>query len=213
LKLDPIDLTILRELSLDGRASFREIARRTTLSTPTVSSRFERMVHAGLIQKFVPVFDLETSEVSGMTALVSINVPISKIEKTSKVLARMPEVIGVYLTGVVGNILLKIGVPNMRALQRFITGQELQKLDAKVEDSKIITKIVKDEQSFPFVENYQMNLKCDLCKGEIANPKPYTIKLGAVRYYFCCKTCKAAYLEKHGSRIRALSKNSVEIEG
>jgi YHS domain-containing protein len=58
----------------------------------------------------------------------------------------------------------------------------------------------------PFTDDVHMKLSCDLCKGEITSNTPYTIRVASTRYYFCCKTCKATYLQKHGDRIRSINK-------
>ncbi|MGH9879376.1 MAG: AsnC family protein, partial [Nitrososphaerales archaeon] len=43
MHLDKIDIGIINSLMQDGRKSFRQIARETKVSTPTVESRFSRM--------------------------------------------------------------------------------------------------------------------------------------------------------------------------
>jgi|SRR5579872_6117324 len=212
MKLDPLDLIILKELSADGRASFREIGRRASLSTPTVSARFERMKRAGLIRKFVPVFDLEASEDSGITAFVSVKVPSSKIARAAEELAHLPHLTGIFMTASPNNLMLKVSLPSAQSLQRFMTGNELKKLGLEAIDSMIITRTVKDEQPLPLAGQFQMKLKCDLCKDEITTAKPYTIRVAATRYYFCCKTCKGAYLDKHSSRIKVLNKKLNQTE-
>jgi len=209
MKLDPLDLIILKELSADGRASFREIGRRASLSTPTVSARFERMKRAGLIRKFIPVFDLDASEdSSGIIAFVSVKAPTPRLARVAKELAELPQVSSVFMTASPSNLMLKVSLPSTQSLQRFLTGDELRKLGVEPIESMIITKTVKDEQPLPPAGQFQMNLKCDLCKGGITSSKPYTIKVAATRYYFCCKTCKSTYLDKHSSRIRALNKKN-----
>ena len=74
--------------------------------------------------------------------------------------------------------------------------------------SQIIIETVKDERPLPFMDEIHMKLSCDLCKGEITSNTPYTIRVASTRYYFCCKTCKATYLQKHGDRIRSINKAS-----
>lgn len=58
LKLDKIDVDIIRSLMEDGRKSFRKVSREVGVSTPTVKSRYERLVSAGLIRAIVPDLDL-----------------------------------------------------------------------------------------------------------------------------------------------------------
>jgi Lrp/AsnC family leucine-responsive transcriptional regulator len=57
LRLDTIDIAVLRSLLADGRKSFRQISRETKISTPTVKARYERLVRIGLIKAVVPFID------------------------------------------------------------------------------------------------------------------------------------------------------------
>ena len=56
--LDDTDVAILKSLMEDGRKSFRAISRETKVSTPTVKSRYERLVNIGLIKSVKPEIDL-----------------------------------------------------------------------------------------------------------------------------------------------------------
>ncbi|HJT47391.1 MAG TPA: AsnC family transcriptional regulator [Nitrososphaeraceae archaeon] len=62
LQLDDYDVSIIRSLLKDGRKSFREISRETGITTPTVKSRFTRLVNVGFIKSVSPIFDLSTVE-------------------------------------------------------------------------------------------------------------------------------------------------------
>ena len=59
LNLDDVDRKILRELQKDGRASFRDISARTSVSTPTVSSRVQAMVDVGLVRGYSTLLDAD----------------------------------------------------------------------------------------------------------------------------------------------------------
>jgi DNA-binding Lrp family transcriptional regulator len=56
--LDDTDVAILKSLMEDGRKSFRAISREIKVSTPTVKSRYERLVNIGLIRSVKPEIDL-----------------------------------------------------------------------------------------------------------------------------------------------------------
>jgi DNA-binding Lrp family transcriptional regulator len=58
VNLDDIDVAILKSLMEDGRKSFRAISREIKVSTPTVKSRYERLVNIGLIKSVKPEIDL-----------------------------------------------------------------------------------------------------------------------------------------------------------
>jgi DNA-binding Lrp family transcriptional regulator len=59
--LDKIDMTILREMLTNCRASYREIARKTGLSPNAVKNRVEKIIEAGAITRFVVRLKTESS--------------------------------------------------------------------------------------------------------------------------------------------------------
>ena len=56
-ELDDIDIGIVNSLQEDGRKSFRQIARELDISTPTVQTRYRRLVNIGLIKSVSPIID------------------------------------------------------------------------------------------------------------------------------------------------------------
>jgi DNA-binding Lrp family transcriptional regulator len=56
--LDTIEIAILKSLMENGRKSFRAISREIKVSTPTVKSRYERLVNIGLVKSVKPEIDL-----------------------------------------------------------------------------------------------------------------------------------------------------------
>jgi DNA-binding Lrp family transcriptional regulator len=59
VELTGADMAVLKALLKDGRKSFRQISRETKISTPTVKTRFDRLVNAGVIQSVVPIIDFD----------------------------------------------------------------------------------------------------------------------------------------------------------
>jgi Lrp/AsnC family leucine-responsive transcriptional regulator len=62
VKLDDTDQAIIRVLENDGRKSFRQIARETGISTPTVKARFNRLINIGFLKSVSPIFDFSKVE-------------------------------------------------------------------------------------------------------------------------------------------------------
>lgn len=58
-KLDEIDTAILESLFKDGRKSFRQISREIKVSTPTVKTRYQRLVDTGLVKGVFPTIDMD----------------------------------------------------------------------------------------------------------------------------------------------------------
>src|SRR5581483_12988 len=52
MDLDPVDQALLRLLREDARLSFRELARRTGVSTPTAAAKVRRLEALGVIQGY-----------------------------------------------------------------------------------------------------------------------------------------------------------------
>jgi Lrp/AsnC family leucine-responsive transcriptional regulator len=58
ITLTNTDIALLRSLLDDGRKSFRQISKEIGVTTPTVKSRFSRLVDMGVIRSVSPILDL-----------------------------------------------------------------------------------------------------------------------------------------------------------
>lgn len=204
MKPDQIDARILGALIEDGRASLRQIAKMTSLTTPTVSARFDRMKKSGMIKKFVPVLSPDSVE-RGVFAIIYLKVNSSSVEKLGRDLSKLPEVENIYVTTGQG-ITVKVALSDVADLQRFLNRSVLARAGVSVISSQIITKVVKEEPAPLSPDALIMNLRCDFCHEEVARARPYTLNTCPSRHYFCCKTCRNAYLEKFGPRLAALKR-------
>lgn len=61
-KLDDVDVAIINSLMEDGRKSFRQIAKELSISTPTVQSRYRRLVNLGFIKSISPILNAKLIE-------------------------------------------------------------------------------------------------------------------------------------------------------
>lgn len=59
VELTRADIAVLNALLEDGRKSFRQISREIKMSTPTVKTRFSRLVNAGVIKSIIPIVDFD----------------------------------------------------------------------------------------------------------------------------------------------------------
>jgi DNA-binding Lrp family transcriptional regulator len=94
VKIDEVDIKILRELQKDARKSLKEIAEKVGVAEGTVYNRINKMKNAGLIQRFIPVINYamlgyDIIAVIGITAegghLVEIEAEIAKEPNVSAV--------------------------------------------------------------------------------------------------------------------------------
>src|SRR6266851_7062386 len=117
-ELDDVDARILGILVEDGRRSFREVARRAGVTTPTVQARVKRMMDEGLIRKISPIFDVSKFK-QGLVFHLYLRVNPAEIENIAHKLEKNPEVRGIYLTTGENNLTLRVAVESLEQLQRF----------------------------------------------------------------------------------------------
>ena len=204
LMLDKIDNAIIQSLMKDGRKSLRQIAKETGVSTPTVETRFKRMINTGFIKKIAPIFDTDKVEL-GITALVFMKVLAPRALDIAKQLSEFEEVRNVFTTSGDNNMVLRVVVDNPESLETLIR-KKISVIDGvKSVSSQLITRAVKDEQNIVVKPGLAVNLTCNYCRGEIPK-QPKTLRFGEYERYFCCSSCLTLYKEKYRHRIRALSK-------
>jgi Lrp/AsnC family transcriptional regulator, leucine-responsive regulatory protein len=201
--LDSRDLSILEVLRGDGRASLREIAARTSMSTPTVSLHLSRMQKGGLIRGFVPLLDPAAAhEVVG---LVKLRIPAGRLEEVARSLAKMDEVTGVFITTGRENLMVRVSAEDVEGVQKLLSGKIAKHIEGGLASSDIVTKVLKDVHSTRLKKTAVLNLKCDYCGQRVTSSRPYSVRAGPAYYYFCCRTCRKSYLDKHGQRVRQAS--------
>ncbi len=95
LKLDELDIEILRSLNESARKSFRDIAKELHVSLTTVSNRVKAMEKEGVIQGYMPIVD-STKLGYDIMVVIGIKVIHGRIVETEKDLAKDPAVFAVF---------------------------------------------------------------------------------------------------------------------
>ncbi len=201
-ELDDVDARILGFLVDDGRLSYREIARRVGVTTPTVQARVKRMMDEGLIRKISPIFDPSKFD-KGIVFQLYLTVNPSNIEKIASELARREEVRGIYLTTGETNLTVRLVVDSVDQLQRFTENLD-RNFGIKQNSSQMIVKIFKDDQTVLVKPGMGINLKCETCDKTITG-KPFTLKVAGRERFFCCQTCLAKFREEYEPKLKELS--------
>jgi len=201
--LDKVDVRIIMALNEDGRKSFRQLAKITGVSTPTVEVRIRRMFETGLIKRISPIFDID-KVANGLSAIVTLRVDDNSIQEIASNLAEFDAVRSIFLTTGESNIMLRLITNDAKELQDFISNKTRELGEIKVISSQIITQVPKDEQGVLLEKILSIPLECDFCKGEIAG-KPINLRVGNGERFFCCKICLKSYKEKYDNRIKSIS--------
>ena len=123
--LDAIDLRILDELQRDGGLSNVELARRVHLSPSPCLLRVKALQSAGVITRYVA---LANAASLGLDLNVFISISLKSQDKEAlanfeRRITEHPEVMECYLMTGDSDYLIRVALPNIAALERFILEQ------------------------------------------------------------------------------------------
>ena len=93
--MDDIERKILNHLSVKGRDSFREIARKIEVSPATVMKRIRSLEKEGIITGYRPVLDYDKLGYD-FFVMVDVRVAKGKLDHIENKIARHPAVVSVY---------------------------------------------------------------------------------------------------------------------
>jgi len=123
--LDTIDIRILRELQADASLPNVELARRVGLSASPCLARVKALQSSGVIRQYVALLDAQQL---GLNLNVFVSISLKQQTRAAleafeaKVCAR-EEVMECYLMTGDADYLLRVALPDMAALERFILEQ------------------------------------------------------------------------------------------
>jgi Lrp/AsnC family leucine-responsive transcriptional regulator len=125
MEFDAIDLRILRELQGDASLSNVELARRVGLSPSPCLARVKALQAGGVIRQVVALLD---AKALGLNLNVFISISLKQQTRAAleafeaKVCAR-DEVMECYLMTGDADYLIRVALPDMAALERFVLEQ------------------------------------------------------------------------------------------
>ena len=194
IRLDRIDVGIIELLQTDGRMMYKDIARETGVSLPTVRARIKRLTDLDVIKKFTVIVDPDKIRGKIRTVLlIQANPP--DIEQVYAKLSEIKELREVY--GVAGSftIVVKAEVNDIAELGK-LTAEKLPQVKGITGiTSLLITKTPKEEYGASVLLEDVVVYKCDFC-GMPIEGKPVIEWINNVRYRFGAEDCAAAFKEK-----------------
>jgi Lrp/AsnC family transcriptional regulator, leucine-responsive regulatory protein len=125
MQLDAIDLRILAQLQQDGSLTNVELARRVHLSPSPCLARVKALESGGVIERYVA---LANAKALGLGLSVFINISLKSQSKEAlaefeRRIAEHDEVMECYLMTGDSDYLIRVAVPDIAALERFILEQ------------------------------------------------------------------------------------------
>ncbi|RKT10789.1 AsnC family transcriptional regulator [Paraburkholderia sp. RAU2J] len=121
-RLDRIDVSILNELQQNARITNNELARAVNLSSTPCFNRVRTLENLGLFRQRVTLLN---PEVLGLRINVFIQVSLEKqvedaLKRFEEAISLHSEVMECYLMSGDADYLLRVVMPDMRTLERFI---------------------------------------------------------------------------------------------
>ncbi|POX46455.1 AsnC family transcriptional regulator [Streptomyces sp. Ru72] len=122
MDMDALDRALLRELQDDARQTNRELAARTGVSPSTSLERVRLLRERGVITGYHAAVDLEAVG-RPVQALISVRIrPPARpvIEGFREWAARLPEVIGLFVTSGAHDFLIHVAAPDVNGVYAFV---------------------------------------------------------------------------------------------
>lgn len=119
MKVDALDVAILRHLVAKPRAGIRECARALGAARGTIHARLGRLERSGVIPDFAPILSL--SELGYHTlAFVHVHIAQGRLDTVSRGLMAIPEVIEVHSIAGEGDFLCRVVARDTEHLEQVI---------------------------------------------------------------------------------------------
>ncbi|UIF90045.1 Lrp/AsnC family transcriptional regulator [Cupriavidus sp. UYPR2.512] len=121
--LDKTDIRILRELSADGRLSWRELSERIGLSLTPTLKRVHKLEKQGFIRGYVAKLD-ESKLIGELNVFVLVslnNQSEAAIARFEKEIVVAPEVMSCFTMTGDADFILRVLVPDLNSYQSFLT--------------------------------------------------------------------------------------------
>jgi DNA-binding Lrp family transcriptional regulator len=190
MELDNLDIKILKKLQENSRLSYNEIAKHVHTSTPTVKSRVERLLKLGVIEAFtIKINHEKLQDANFLIALLEVK-PEHVQEKITE-LSAIDEIEEIIETASTPALILKINAENPFTIKDKINPSHIEALHLL--PAKQIT-----QKQHIALKPARIKLTCDYCHKEITD-LPASAKIDDEHYYFCCNTCKTAFLDKYNT--------------
>jgi Lrp/AsnC family transcriptional regulator for asnA, asnC and gidA len=141
LKVDDLDLSILRELKKDARKSHRDIAEKLNVAEGTIYNRVNKLQEMGIIKRFM--VDLDFSKLGyDLTALIGLIVEGGFLQEVEEKIAKKSNVSALY----------------------DVTGDYDAIIVAKFKEREDLDKFIKNVMAIPHVERTYTMLVLNVMK-------------------------------------------------
>jgi len=192
MKLDEVDVKILEHMQKNARLSFRDLAKKIGVSTPTVSSKVKLLESIGLIKGYRA--EIKTSLLNETLIFFLIRTRPADIGAVAKRLKKMELIRAVYLT-TESKLLVITAIPSSQTISTLVSKfEDIPEVEGY--ETYHIVDVLKDEPKALITKGLALTLSCFYCKKTI-HDEPVVLKLDGREHYMCCNTCAREYKKKY----------------
>jgi DNA-binding Lrp family transcriptional regulator len=144
MQLDDLDKNILSTLLDDSRLSYRQIAKKLSVSVATVMNRVNKLDKNSIIKKYTTILDYEKLGYD-VEVMIEVRIAKGKLIEVEKQIANHPSVFAVYdMTGDFDAVILA-RFRNRRKMDSFL--KKIQTLDfVERTNTRFILNTIKEKQ-------------------------------------------------------------------
>lgn len=142
--MDKLDRKIIQSMNEHGRKSLRTISKELHVSLSTVSNRVKRMMKDGLIERFIPIINLEKAGLK-LAAVINLKLTHGTLLETQKKISKDNRVSSIYdITGDWDSVIIA-HFKDRKDLNRFIK-KILSMKTVERTNTQVVLNTVKDEK-------------------------------------------------------------------
>lgn len=190
MKLDDVDLEILKILHEDARTPIFDVAKKLKVSRPTVKTRIDKMLKAGVIKRFTAIVDRDAI-LENTTLLIRLKA--QDLESVLDALKKMEAISEVYRVTGEKNIVCKAIVQGRGEVKDVL--DKISRLEVSDLESQLVLSTAKEEYEMGIGPEIGVTLRCEYCGSTIAGT-PHKFKIHNREHYFCCPICLRNYRKK-----------------
>lgn len=122
LKLDQIDLNILRTIQRNAKMSYKDIAEKLKLSRTPIFERIKKMEHNGIIKEYVAVIDCEKI---GIKEIIYCHIKLKEhesnmIKSFESLINKIPQIVECHHVTGEYDCILKVLVKDIKTYQNLV---------------------------------------------------------------------------------------------
>ena len=119
MKLDNVDLSIIKELQRDSRLSMRELGRKIKLSAPSVTERVRQLESFGVIKRYT--LDIDQKKIGlPVSCIVEATVKNVKYDQFKTYIQSIPNIEFCFRVAGAACYMLKINADSLETIEHFI---------------------------------------------------------------------------------------------